>query len=247
MQGLVSVDKSATFADIASIPVPEAKGRYMPVSNADLSRMVIDSVKSSYSLKDDDLDIRFGLSQKDQQMFGSIVVKEQALLDRKFDSSLMFCFRNSYNKSLSIALLSGANCWICDNGQMVGDMMELRKHTLNVWNDLDTLVTRCVEGGQANFDKAMYHAQQLNRIELDERRMAELTGYARFQGVLMPQQESIVLEEIRNPSHEEHAVQSAWGLYNAFTQGMKRGPAGESMTRHRKTQEFFEAEFALAA
>ena len=147
MQGLVSTEKSATFADIAAIPVPAAKGRYMPVSNADLSRMVIDSVKSSYSLADDDLDIRFGLSQKDQQMFGSIIVKEQALLDRKFDSSLMFCFRNSYNKSLSIALLSGANCWICDNGQMVGDLIELRKHTLNVWNavwlkSLGTLVSK---------------------------------------------------------------------------------------------------------
>tara|TARA_R110000824_G_scaffold22371_6_gene81989 strand:+ start:461 stop:1204 length:744 start_codon:yes stop_codon:yes gene_type:complete len=247
MQGLVSVERRVSFEEIASVPVPEAKGRYMPVSNADLSRMLIDGVKSKYSLKDEDLDIGFGLSQKDQQLFGSIIVKESALLDREFKSSMMFCFRNSYNKSLSIALLSGANCWICDNGQMVGDLIELRKHTLNVWNDLDTLVTRCVEGGQANFDKAMYHAKQLNRVELDERRMAEITGYARFQGVLMPQQESIVLEEIRNPSHEEHAVQSAWGLYNAFTQGMKHGPAGDSMARHRKTQEFFEAEFDLVA
>ena len=247
MQGIVSAEKRVTFEEIASVPVPEASGRYMPVSNADLSRMVIDSVKSSYSLRDEDLDIGFGLSQKDQQLFGSIVVKEQALLDREFQSSMMFCFRNSYNKSLSVALLSGANCWICDNGQMSGDLVELRKHTLNIFSDLETLVTRCVEGGQATFDKAMYHAKQLSRIELSERRMAELTGVARYEGVLMPQQESIVLEEIRNPSHEEHALQSAWGLYNAFTQGMKKGPAGDSMARHRKTQEFFEGEFALAA
>lgn len=247
MQGLMSIEKSVTFNEIASVPVPEAKGRYMPVSNADLSRIVIDSVKSAYSLKDEDLQIGFGLSQKDQQMFGSIVVKQEALLDRDFQSSMMFCFRNSYNKSLSVALAAGANCWVCDNGQISGDVTELRKHTLNVWNDLENLVTRCVESGQGSFDRAMYHAKQLNRIELDERRMAELTGYARFQGVLMPQQESIVLEEIRNPSHEEHALESAWGLYNAFTQGLKRGPAGDYMARHRKAQDFFEAEFALAA
>ena len=247
MQGIVSAEKRVTFDQIASVPVPEASGRYMPVSNADLSRMVIDSVKSTYSLTDQDIDIQYGLSQKDQQMFGSIIVKEKAMLDREFMSSLMFCFRNSYNKSLSVALLSGANCWICDNGQMVGDVEEVRKHTFNIWTELETIVTRCVEGGLSSFDKAMYHAKQLNRIELSERRMAELTGVARYEGVLMPQQESIVLEEIRNPSHEEHAVQSAWGLYNAFTQGMKKGPAGDSMTRHRKTQEFFEAEFALAA
>ena len=132
MQGIVSAEKRVTFDQIASVPVPEASGRYMPVSNADLSRMVIDCVKSTYSLTDQDIDIQYGISQKDQQMFGSIIVKEKAMLDREFMSSLMFCFRNSYNKSLSVALLSGANCWICDNGQMVGDVEEVRKHTLNI-------------------------------------------------------------------------------------------------------------------
>ena len=71
MQGLVSVERRVSFEEIASVPVPEAKGRYMPVSNADLSRMLIDGVKSKYSLKDEDLDIGFGLSQKDQQLFGT--------------------------------------------------------------------------------------------------------------------------------------------------------------------------------
>lgn len=219
----------------------------MPVANGDLSRMIIDCVKSTHSLENDDLDITFGLSQKDQQMFGQIVVKNEALYDRNFDSGLMYAWRNSYNKSLSVAALGGASCFICDNGQMAGDVMELRKHTTNIWSELETIVIRCVEGGGANFQKAMNQAQQMNSIELDERRMAELAGYARYQGILAPQQESIVLEEIRNPSHEAHGVASAWGLQCAFTQAMKHGPAGESIGRHRKTQEFFEAEFALAA
>tara|TARA_R100001086_G_scaffold249488_1_gene189383 strand:+ start:1438 stop:2175 length:738 start_codon:yes stop_codon:yes gene_type:complete len=243
----ILTERTATFNEICAIPVPEEDGRYMPVSNEYLSTAVIDCVKDVYSLTDDDLDITFGLSQSDQQMYGNIVVKNEALYNGKYDSGMSIAFRNSYNKSKAVGLAAGATCLICDNGQMSGDVVEMRKHTLNVFSHLDAMILRAVEGGGANFQKAMHHAEQLDGIELTKRRMAELTGLARYEGVLKPQQESVVLEQIKKSKHAEHDLPTAWGFHAHMTQAAKMGPAGNAITRHRKVQKFMEREFALAA
>ena len=241
----VMAEKMVTFEQAASIVVPQATRSYMPVANGDLIRTVGDILKTTFGVDDSALTLTLGLSQKDQQMFGAYIVKSEALTDTRFQSRMMYCFRNSYNRSLSIAAAAGAHCWVCDNKQISGEVVELRKHTTNIWRDLEPLLLKTAQGAAGEFSKAMGQAKQLAGAELNQRQMFQLVGVAQGEGVLKPQQASVAIREIKEASHEEHSAPTAWSLYNAFTQGIKRGNAGTEITRHHKVQKFFDAEFAL--
>jgi hypothetical protein len=71
----ILTERTATFNEICAIPVPEEDGRYMPVSNEYLSTAVIDCVKDVYSLKDDDLDITFGLATTSRRRWALLPVR----------------------------------------------------------------------------------------------------------------------------------------------------------------------------
>ena len=62
-----------------------------------------------------------------------------------------FAFRNSYDKSMSVATVAGANVWICENGLVKGDMQFIRKHTGSVVKELNSIIIKTIEQLEAEF------------------------------------------------------------------------------------------------
>jgi len=247
MQG-VMVNKAkgghyCTFEEAAAVPVPEATRTYMPVSNGDLIRMVEQVLVDEYGCKASELVLTLGMSQKDAQLFGCYVVP--AVANERFKSRLMYAFRNSYNSTLTVAGAAGAHCFACDNLEIAGEVVEMRKHTTNVFDDLDPMLRRVARQAAGDFEVSMLHNEQMSEIEMTQEEMWAFVGVARGRKVLKPQQANVVYREIESPSVEDHAVNNVFGLYNAHTQGMKLGPAGDLITRHHKLHRYFEKEFAL--
>jgi len=242
----VMVDSSkggrfCSFEDVVAVPIPEPTRSYQPVANGDLIRTVRNTIVGEFDCDPDSLELTLGLSQKDQQMFGCFVVP--AISNQRFMSQLMYCFRNSYNYTLSIALAGGAQCWGCDNGQMSGEVVQMRKHTANVYQDLQEICTKVVTQGAGVFNLAMEHATILKETEVEDDLAHAMIGIARGRQVIRSQQAEVIYREWDTPSFEGHSGNDAWSLYNCFTQGAKHGPAGKAITRHRKVQKFFEARF----
>ena len=150
-----------SFDDVCNVSIPKSTETYTPVPNGDLVRMVFGSIKGFYDLSDGDLKLSLALSSKDQQMFGAVTINP--ISSEAFKSALTVCFRNSYNKSLSVALAAGANSWICSNLQISGDIIELRKHTSNILNDIEGLIGTVVGNASESFFKSMHAAQKNTR------------------------------------------------------------------------------------
>ena len=252
MAGLMVGDnrggRRCTLQEVCAVPLPEATRTYNPISNGALVQMLQDSMRGVYGVEEDGLELSLALSGKDQQMFGSLTINDDGghhgTSDARFNSSMTVVFRNSYNKSLSLALAGGAHSWICSNLQISGDIIELRKHTMNVWDDIRDLITRVVMGAHGDFQRSMGVAAVLSDYRLSYDDCYRLVGLAMGHGVLRTQQASVVLKELAEPSHEEHRPMNAWSLYNHFTEGMKRSSAGEAMTRHQKVTQFFGNQFS---
>ena len=230
-----------TFEDVAAVPIPEATRTYQPVANGDLIRLVQGTVLEEFGCKAQDLQTTFALSQNDNQMFGCFVVP--AVANQRFHSQLMYCFRNSYNMTMSIAFAGGAHCWGCDNGQMSGEVVKMRKHTTNVLSDLQELCSAVVTQGVGVFNLAMQHNELLQNIHIDDNSAHAMIGIARGRDIIRSQQAEVIYREWKEPSFEGHSGEDAHSLYNCFTQGAKHGPAGQTMQRHRKVQKYFEAQF----
>ena len=232
-----------TFEEAASVPVPPADHTYMPVANGDLIRLVQEVLTEEYNCKPEEMPLTIGLSQKDQQMFGCFTVP--AVSNERFKTRMMYAFRNSYNKTLTVAAASGGDCFACDNMLIAGEVVEMRKHTTNVWADLFPMLQRVARQAGGEFKAAMQHNEQLSEIEMSLEEMWAFVGVARGHNVLKPQQVNVVYRELEAPSVEEHAVNNAFGLYNACTQGLKLGPAGQIINRHQTFHRYCEKKFNL--
>jgi hypothetical protein len=228
------------------VPLPVATRSYNPVPNGQLVDLVQSVARSVYDVPDDALELSLALSGKDQQMFGALAINADAVTDARFDSSMTIVFRNSYNKSLSLALAGGAHSWICSNLQISGEIIELRKHTTNIWDDLRALIERVVRGAKGDFQKSMVVAEALSALEMSYDDCYRFVGLALGHKVLRAQQAGVVFSELETPSHEEFRPMNAWSLYNHFTEGLKRSPAGEAMARHQRVTQFFGYQFALS-
>jgi hypothetical protein len=134
----------ANINEVLSVPVPDQTESYLPVSNKHL----IDSVKDH--LNSNGMTVcneQYELSKNGLQMFGSMSISTN-------DSIMVkeFGFRNSYDKTLPVGFVSGSKVLVCSNLMFKGDIILMRKHTLNVYEDFEKLLSQAVSGINTQFN-----------------------------------------------------------------------------------------------
>ena len=60
----------------------------------------------------------------------------------------LFAGINSYDKSSRLAYASGTQVFVCANGMISGDIKQLRKHTKNVFQDIDGMLDTIIREGE---------------------------------------------------------------------------------------------------
>jgi len=164
----------ANLNEVISVPVPAQTESYVPVSNMHL----IDSVKDH--LSSNGLSVcneQYELSKNGLQMFGSM-----SIATNNTDSVMVkeFGFRNSYDKSLPVGFVSGSRVLVCSNLMFRGDIILMRKHTLNVYEDFEKLLSQAVSGINTQFNSIQEEYEKLNKITLSDTEAAHLTGEMYF-------------------------------------------------------------------
>ena len=180
---------------------------------------------------------QYGLNKAGDQMFGQI-----ALDVGDSDQSLSIGFRSSYNKSLAPAVVAGSQILVCDNLCLSGSAFKLvRKNTTNVWPDFQYLATQHVAGALGHYESVKADNDRMKELPCNETRGYAMLGIAQGQGVLTPTQASVAFQDWRTPRHEEFADRNMWGLYNAVTEGLKKGAPARRIDRQTKAHDFFQA------
>ena len=224
----------AGLSDVLAVPVPEKTKTYHPVAHGELIEFIRERVRVTLGLQ-----IKqegYGLSRKDQQMFGVMTLDTG-----NPDNGLSIGLRNSYDKSLSVGISSGAQVFVCDNLCFSGDaMVVLRKHTLNVWKDISINVDKALHGSEMHYREMNRQLDAMKHIPLSLDTGFDLIGRALGYDVLKPQQATVALRDWKNPRHQDFEEQTLYSLYNCFTEALKKGPAGETMDRHSTAHAFFE-------
>lgn len=228
-----------TFEDVAAVPLPEATDTYTPVGNGDLIRLIEDRAKAVLKVEPENLQL--GLSRKDQQMFGVMT-----LGTGDAEKSPVFGFRNSYDKTLPVGLCSGSQVFVCDNLCFVGSSyMQMRRHSSHVWQDLQPMIDEALVSVQDVFEQFQKQTQAMKDQEVTLDQGFSHIGIARGRGLITPRQESVAIQDWITPRHEEFSDRNAWSLYNCFTEGLKKGSAGGSISRHTVIHDFFSDRFDL--
>jgi hypothetical protein len=229
-----------TLADVCAVPTPEATSSWNPVSYADAIAFMKDTARSRLGLEIKTED--YGLNKLGNQLFARVTLDTGDA-----DQGLSIGLRQSYNKSLALGAAVGSNVFVCDNLMFSGDAFKVvRKNTLNVWPDFKRLIIEQVDAALPNYEIMRDQTDRMKATPCHKQRGDSILGVAIGQGVMTPNQASVAFRDWDTHQHEEFAERNVWSLYNAVTEGLKKGSPGGTLERHAKAHDFF-TPYAAAA
>lgn len=228
MSGLmlhVGKAESVTFANLVSIPTPQALGRiHKPVPHAELVQAVRDEAARR------DLVIRretFGLSRDGAKLFATmdLVLAGGELDPPSFDGGrgMMLGFRSANDQKFQLSGVAGSRVIVCDNMVLSGDMFAWQKrHTLGL--DMVEMIRIGFDrfvGQYARLDQSILEAEEFVLSEDD----AKVRIYDVFAQRVLPAR---LLDDVNryyfNATDETPDTQprTLMGLHNACTRAVKQ-------------------------
>lgn len=217
--------RDVTREDVDDVDTPKPIDGWYPVPHDRLLDSVAGSLENT-GLRV--VDEAHGLAKQGQQYFGMLHVANGHDED---DYGLVVGIRNSHDKTFAASLALGAGVFVCDNLSFSGEVKLARKHTRFIERDLNHLVGRAVgllgdHRKHQDLRIAAYKQQ-----EIDNKTAHDFIVQAIDARVIGPTKVPQVLADWRKPAHEEYAPRTAWSLFNAFTQNVLKGNAGNYLKR----------------
>lgn len=139
-------------------------------------------------------------------------------------------FRNSYDKSMSVGIGIGAEVFVCSNGMFIADVQKLRKHTVNVWQDIDQILLDSLNYAQETFKQIEKDALTLRQFKLSKAEVFNLIGQLFIEdSIINTTQLNILKNELYHSKNfkmfDKDEVtkgdSNGWYLYNNITESLK--------------------------
>jgi len=210
------------------IAVPEPTESYVPVSHyhlADKLLTISQDILRDYVLVGEN----YGIARQGNQLFAVLKFQRE-----KSDIGLSIAFRNSYDRSMAIGLAVGASVFICDNLALCGEIVVLRKHTKNVWTELEETAIATIYRSQKNYEQIVCDAEAFKALPLENLEAFQMMGVLFGQNIVSPRQLTILKAEWLRPRYEEFEPRNMWSFYNAGTESLKTCPPSSIMEKHLK-------------
>ena len=166
--------------DLKSVPLPQTTVSYTPVSHYDLAMNLAEisqDLLKGFAFRK----AQYGLAREGRQMFGVHMYQNGS-----DEMGLSIGFRNSYDKSMSVGICIGASVFVCDNLSFTGDIAVMRKHTTNVWKDLEETMISTVYRSQHNFHRIVEDSIKLKEIPMENDHAYSMMGKLFGHNVITP-------------------------------------------------------------
>jgi len=219
-----------------SAPVPAMTETYSPIPHSMfLSELRRYLVQHEYEIKNQRLFVNGGGTRL-VGFYDVEDVNQQNSNDFGFRMSLGF--KNSYDKSMTVALVVGATVIICSNGMISGDLITFkRKHTGAVMELLREKIQEAVGSMNTSFMRLVSDAEIMKNYELNLRQKSEILGIMYFEKeIVTPTQLSVIKKELQ--TSENFRENSLWDLYNNVTVALKKSYPLRYVEDHIRLHDF---------
>lgn len=198
---------------LLDVPLPMETNTYKPVAH----RKFIEDLQSGITAEGIDISSKYfsvnGL--------GTQVIGRYTLSHRESDIALNIGFKNSYDKSMTAAIVIGATVIICSNGMIMGEDAFNRKHTGTVQQELDFAIKDYIEMAVERFQDYISVKETLKHTVFDKSTVNELVGRMYIEeDFLRAEQLSMIKKEYtsKTPTFDYKVDKDcAWNLYNICT------------------------------
>ena len=225
--------------DLFNVRVPADTSSYSAVSH----RNIVEAVKEQLDKRNMQIvGSKYNVAAKGEKVIGYYDLQ----YDGDSEMGMRLAFRNSYDKSMSVAFVAGSQVFICSNGCISGELQYVRKHTGSVVQELNNKIVQTIGQLEDHFIKMRKHAEQMKQIELPMVKAAELYGRMfMIDDIITPTQLSIVKRELNEPTFEPFKEETLWSAYNHVTYALKDSHPLTYINQHVNLHNFIEAEYEL--
>ena len=159
------------------------------------------------------------------------------LADSDGETNVNIGFRNSYDKTLPVGLVAGGTVLVCSNLMFRGEIKVVRKHTKNVFQDIDTLLENVIQSAKYEYQMLVEDKEKMKVKLLDKRQMAELAGRMFIEErILTANQMSEMKREIYHSEFFQN--DTLWDFYNHSTHALKKSHPGQIIPNHIRVHDF---------
>lgn len=249
----MKVINKSTKEEVYNAPIiPWSNDSYTPISNRFIMDMLTDKIQNlGLTVKSEDY--RTSLT-KDGKIKGVIGGLNVITDNKNYGQRIMF--RNSYDKSMSFAIVVGSLVWICENGCVSGDYQYKRIHRGVITGDTSTTQEDIVENINGSFQyletaftKVTGQLDELKHFQISPKESYELIGDLFFkQEVISITQMSIIKRELVQSNNFRHIGDTdftAYDLYNHITESLKSSSPYSYVKDHIATHKLFEQTFNI--
>ncbi|HUU39588.1 MAG TPA: DUF932 domain-containing protein [Desulfatiglandales bacterium] len=215
-----------TKDDLDLITMPEPTESYVPVSHYHLADKLLtigQDILRDYTL----IGENYGIARQGNQLFA--VLKFQ---NEKSEIGLSLAFRNSYDRSMAIGMAIGASVFVCDNLALSGEIVVMKKHTKNVWAELEETAIATIYKSQKNYEQIVTDAEAFQNLPMANREAFQLMGVLFGNNIISPRQLTVLKDQWLKPSYPEFQPRTMWSFYNNCTESLKSSPPISVMEKH---------------
>ena len=199
--------------ELKDVLTPKPTMSWRPVPHYEVAEFVTHVAKRrGYEIVSEE----YGLNPSGMKMFG--VLKFASEGNPEYTRALGI--RNSHDKSFALGLVVGEKIICCDNLAFGGEVVIHRKHTSRI--EIEELIPGAFDrlGEQYVRLEQRIGGMKLEAVSIDQARVITVMA-AEIKAI--PSCDIIpILEEFKEPRHEEFSEPTKWSLYNSFTEMAKK-------------------------
>jgi hypothetical protein len=197
-------------------PLPEKTKSYTPVGHKQLIELVEERLDVA-GFERSTLDV-------DQNGDGTIIIANMGIKRKENDVfSQQFSTVNSYNKTKPVTFASGGRVFVCQNGMIISESVVVRKHTANVWEELEQKADVAIKQLETNWERMVVDYTKMKEVEMTFTQQSEILGRIFVeQQILQPTEVTVAAKELRDPTFEDFSALTLWSLYNACTYALRQ-------------------------
>ena len=215
--GAKKIDEPA----LRALPTPVGTNTHIPIAHSHLLDVTRNELKkSNFEITNQ----AHGCMTDGNKYFGLLEVRHTHK-----DYGIVVGLRNSHNKEVASGITVGDRVFVCDNMAFAGDLdLLLRKHTLNILEDLPQLVGGLVNkiNQQVQIQDKRIEYYKDGELSIQEGNDALAKMYLNNKPLLGVTNFGKVVEEYNKPDKEQHEDfrdKNVWRLRNSVTEVMKGG------------------------
>ncbi len=210
------------YEDLATIPLPPARDRFVPLAHKDLDDRTIYNL-ARYNYKP--VKPQFLVDHTKQKFVATFGIKRNEYAhdslpqdfandDYQFEIGLI----NSNDGTMSAKIFTGTRVFVCANGQWSGEVRLSRKHTINAVSDIDDSLIKFTHGLEDTRRETFEDFDKLKELDFSSKsEVHDFIVESCNQKILPWQHAPKVLEHWNNPEHDEFKDRNGYCLFNAYT------------------------------